>query len=495
MACAPCGIVRLVSVVAVVGLTIGSARAGESSVGAYVGGRVAHTDNLSLGATDEIGAHVTEVSTGINFDRLQPRINAHVAYDVQGLLYEDSTLDEVYQQLDARTNLSLIAERLFLDAFGVYDQTIVDPTAQFSFNNLTVSNNRSDIGILGLSPSLALDVGENVVGELRFTTIWADYEDPTLRDSNVRSTTLSLGNADIRRGGTWALAYDRQQFEYDSLSDFEYETFTLQVGYWLGSTVRLFTTQGLESDYTLVFAQTGASPGLDDHYWDAGVELTPSARANLTMTVGERTFGETRGMRASYETRRGRFGVSYTEEPSSVLRDQARSAQTTGEFAPIDSLDDPNGNVFYLQKRWDAFYTLQRAKSRLGFRFYEDRRFDIVAALNGVEQETQKYRGTEIWFDWDLNVVWDVTASVQVAQRTSALSLVDDEFDYVALDFRRPIGEKGQLSFQVSRETGQSVSQFEENQISVAFQRAYGANAAGGVPSRYSGLVGAGQGR
>jgi uncharacterized protein (PEP-CTERM system associated) len=495
MACLLCGIVRLVSVAAVLGLTIGNALAGESTVGAYVGGRVAHTDNLNLSAADGEDASVMEVSTGINFDRLQPRIDAHVAYDVQGLFYEDSTLDQVYQQLDARTNFSLIAERLFLDAFAVYDQTIADPTAQFSFNNLTVNNNRADIAVAGLSPSLALDVGENVVGELRYRTIWSDYDDEALQDASVRSTTLNLGNADLRRGGTWALAYEREQFEYDFLQDIEFETFAVELGYWIGQTVRVFTTQGLESDYSLVFATTGPSPGLDDHYWDTGIEVRLNERADLTLRVGHRNFGETRGVSASYATRYGRFSASYTEEPSSFVRDQAFSAQTTGELAQIDNLASLDANIFYLQKRGDVSYVLERAKSRLGFRVYKDRRFDLAAALGGVEQESESYGGAEIWFDWDFSVVWAVIASAQVATRTFALRPIDEEFDYVALDFNRRIGEKGQLSFLVSRETAQPTSEFEEHQVSVSFQRSYGANAAGGVPARYSGLVGASPGR
>lgn len=486
------GIVRIVAVAAVIALPIENAPAAESSVGAYVGARAAYSDNLTLSADDAESGRVNEISTGISLDRVQPRIDTHVAYDVQGMFYDVSSSDQAYQQLDARADLALVPNRFFLDVFGVYDQTIVDPTGPISFNNLTLTGNREDVALVGLTPRVSLDIGESVTGELRFSRIRSNYETDNFRDSDESNAEFSLRNVDDRQGGTWALAYSSESFDYDSSPDVEFETLTLQLGYWVGSTTRFFATQGLESDYRFVFATTGDSPGLDEHYWNAGVEVQPNERANITLAVGDRSFGQTHSLNVAYETRRGNLAVAYSEEPSSFARDQARSAQQSGEIAPIDGLDGLSGNLFYLQKRWDASYALERAKSSFGFRFFDDRRFDILAAMNDVSTETESYRGTDVWLAWDFSVRWNVTANAQVAKRGSVIFSTVDELKYFGLNFGRQIGQKGLLSLLVSRESakplsGASANAYEENQVSIAFRRSYGAEAGGGVPSRYSG--------
>ena len=209
---------------------------------------------------------------GFTFSRSQRRLDADVSYQLQGVFYNQaSDLNEVYHTLDASSRLALVRDRFYLDTFAIYDQAIVDPAGKFAFNKLAITGNRTDFLSIGASPNVVLEFGANVTGEARVSVSKITYDDPTLDESTERFVSFNLGNTEVRSGGSWVVRYDKEHYDYEVTSDVEFETFAVELGFWPVATFRLFTTQGLESDYTLVFSQTpGAeSPGL--HYsWNIG---------------------------------------------------------------------------------------------------------------------------------------------------------------------------------------------------------------------------------
>ena len=89
----------------------------------------------------------------INFETVAPRLDAHVRSQVDGLFYDKQrSANQVFNTLDASTQVALVLQRLFLDAFAIYDQTVVEPTGKSSFNKLALTGNRTDVGIVALAP-------------------------------------------------------------------------------------------------------------------------------------------------------------------------------------------------------------------------------------------------------------------------------------------------------------------------------------------------------
>jgi hypothetical protein len=474
------------------------ARAADSALTANVGTRVAHSDNVALAAPgSEQAEEIGEVTAGIVYDRTGQRQDTRIQYQAQGIYYNESKdSDEVFNTLNAQTRLALVLDRFFLDGFALYDQTVVDAKSKYSFNKLALTGNRTDVAVVGLSPNVSLDFGEKIAGELRFTDSRVNYDDPTLEDNKERVGTFTLGNSNSREGGSWALKYDSEDYDYESSPTVHLETFDVQLGYWVGPTVKLFTTQGLESDYTLVGRQDG-SPGLDEHYWYLGIDWKPSERNEITVSSGERSFGDVQTFDWRYSAAHGGINVGYAEQPSTFLRDQLHSVRRSGELSPIDTLDGPNGNLFYLQKRLNVTFLLERPRSNAALRVFQEQRFDILDALNDVRSQTEEYRGGELSMGWNMNTRATIGMSFQEARRQSTLQSVNDELQYVSIQYERKVGRQGAFTANFGREsatpkggiTGEN--DYTENQVSVGIRRWFGSAPVSGAPRRFSGYLNA----
>jgi len=519
MASAPRTPARAIRAATVMALFASAADA-AAEVGAHVGGQLVHTDNITLAPGDAAQAeNVLDVTTGVAFERTQPRLDAHAAYDIEGVFYDDtSEANEVYHSLDAAATLALVLDRLYLDAFAIYDQTLSDANGKYSFNNISLTGNRTDVAIVGVSPFLLLNIGDNVTGELRYDYATFDYEDSVLQDSDQRFVSATLGNPGRRRGASWNVGYYNQHYGYGNVAygDVEFEWLESQLGFWATPSVRLFTTQGLESDYRMVplytnpvpgsppsvqpTAASPESPGLDEHYWYVGAEWRPSERQTVEFETGERSFGESNRFTWNRRSRGGGITVSYDEGPSGFLEDQLSSARSAGELAPIDTLSGPNGNPFYLQKIWNVMFVLEGNRTTSGVRFFDEERFDIARMVENNEDEvqTESYRGTELTFAFDLSSRGHITASAQIAERRSLITLTNDDFEYLSIAWTRDLGRATQLELWGSREAsepqlGGPGFDYEANQIHVSLSRSFGAVSGERVPRRYSGFLDASQ--
>jgi len=467
-----------------------------------VGLSVAHTDNVEL-ANDGFGhsERVTDVRTGFNFSRSQPRLEADVSYQAEGVFYgklQDS--DEVFHQLDAAGRFALISDRLFLDMFGVYGQTLVDPTQKYSVNNLAVTGNRMDVALLGVSPTIDLGIGENVTGELSQGATRVNYDSPTVQDSTERFVHFDLGNTGKRDGGSWTTRYSRERFEYERSNTVELENVEVDLGRWFRGGWRLFTTQGLESDYAGLEASGELDAGgLQQHYWYVGTNWQPDPRSDLEVSFGDRAFGQAHRFAFSRRFRGGGISIDYSEEPSTFLRDQIGAARVTGELAPIDSLDGANGNQLYLQERFNVALALARAKSDVGFRVFDEKRFEIGTDLGSDTDPTETRRGAEASFGWRLNSRTSLAASAQVVNRFSVVNVVHDKLRYLSLQMRRRIGTKQSAYMNLSRESSWPSSdvsgenQYEQNYLVIGVERSFGADNSGGFSRRYAGYAGVGR--
>jgi hypothetical protein len=473
--------------------------AAESQLGAHLGLDLIHSDNVGLTSTDSAQSDTAaRPVAGINFNRSQSRFESSVAYEVEGFFYKDTEdSNSTFHSLDASGTLELLTERWFFDVYGVYDQTLIAPENDFAFNNFGSAGNLTDVGVVGASSTLQLGFGANARGALVASYSQLNYDDPSIIDTAERFVDFELGNGDARAGGAWAVRYNQEEYDYDILA-IELLTFEVDLGYWIGR-AKLFTTQGLENDYAEQIASGSLeSGGLDAHYWYVGVDWVPDDRSNVSVAIGERQFGDAKRFRWERRLRAGSLSFSYNEEPATFLREQLSSIRITGELAPIDALDGPAGNRLYLQERYDLAFFIDRPKSGMGFRFFDESRFDLVDQTTGTgeQEETEAYRGTEASFEWRYNERASLSASLQIARREYTLNDIDDRLQYATISWGRQWGRQGTLSVSVQRQTAEPESasdigqEYEQNNITVGIQRWFGAPPTGGASRRVSGYAG-----
>jgi hypothetical protein len=491
---------RIIYTAAGLGLTGGPALAGDSEFGAHAGARIGYSDNVTLApAGSELDQRITELDGGFTFSRSQERLDAYVAYLLEGVFYPGaSDSNQVYNTLDASSRLAMIRDVFYLDTFAVYDQTVKDSAGAYSFNKLAITGNLTDMLSIGVSPYVLLEIGSNVTGLARVSFSKLDYDEPTLDDSSEKFAMFNLGNSKARSGGSWGVSYNKELYDYEHSPDVDFESLAVDLGFWVVPTLRLFTTQGLESDYTLVLEQPGkAAPGLDTHYWYVGAEWRPSDRNILTVTTGERSFGHAESFNWAYKAAKGGIGLNYSEEPATYVREHLRSTRTTGELSPIDSLDGPEGNPFFLQKSWALTFTLDRPRTGAGLRFFDERRYDIVeATVNGQPGGVvEKYTGLELDGSWKINTAASINVAVQRAERTSVLSQLDDTIDYAYVEWARRVGRQNQLNLRFARESSEpgagaiGRAAYVENQVTIGISRWFAADTTSGVSKRFNGYL------
>jgi hypothetical protein len=264
----------------------------------------------------------------------------------------------------------------------------------------------------------------------------------------------------------------------------------------------LFTTQGLESDYTLALNTdpNKPEPGLDKYYWAVGTEWRPNERTTLVVTTGERAFGDVHTLNWDYHGKTGGINLYYSEEPSTYLREQLNSARTGGELSPAEQVEGPNGNPFFLQKRAGAAFVLNRPRMTAGLHLTDDRRYDIQqAVLTGSSgQLIERYRGASLDWTWSLHTLARVGFNLESAERESTLNSVDDAIRYVRAYWNRVIGKQNRFEVSVSHEHGDpksplnvSENRYDESQLSVSISRWFGHDTTQGVPKRFTGYLNA----
>jgi hypothetical protein len=303
---------------------------------------------------------------------------------------------------------------------------------------------------------------------------------------------------------SWSVNYDGEHFEYGLPGPIEFEKLFVELGFWPQQTLRIFTTQGLESDYSLVDAYSLSTmaerPGLDKPYWYVGLDWEPNEHSTTVVSVGERQFGHTYNIDWSYYSSLGGVNLSYSEQPNTFLRDQLYSAHNAGEFTPIDTPDGPRGNPFYLEKLASAVFLLDRPRSHVALRLSREERFDILAATDDVKTKTEEYDTVELSFGWNMTPVAFLSLGTQISNRKSALSQINDRISYTILTWGHQVGRRGEFTASLSHErgvpnNGSAFNDYQENQISVGIRRRFGSVQASGVPERFKGYLNAPPGR
>jgi uncharacterized protein (PEP-CTERM system associated) len=80
---------------------------------------------------------------------------------------------------------------------------------------------------------------------------------------------------------------------------------------------------------------------VDDTNWSAGFAWTPSRRTNLTATYGQRFYGDTYDVSASYRARTSSWRVSYTEGVNDISQLTLREGTVYLFLCPGENPGDP----------------------------------------------------------------------------------------------------------------------------------------------------------
>jgi len=365
------------------------------------------TDNVELQPSGEEDSDwITEVAPGFSADIVSPRVAANIDYEMQLLKYaEDSTDNEVYNQLFATSRFALVPQEFFLDTFARYQQENFSPAGRITFDNIFVSDNLLDSATFGARPFHVGKWGEWGESLLRYTYYgvrFANADSGVVEpsDTDTNQVELSLGSPSDARGFSWKVAGGATQTKFDEVADteadeFRYDLVGLELGVPVGSRTRLLGKVAQESDVE----EDPSQGGLDANAWLVGFAWEPSNLQTLEVLGGQRFYGSAWEVHWSRRGTSGLLTLDVTQAPATASAVLFNDIQLDPEsirppqFPAIDAgaLD----NRVFLQKLASATASYEFTRSTLFLRLYSDQReyFDTVGGDGDIY-------GWALAYDW-----------------------------------------------------------------------------------------------
>jgi uncharacterized protein (PEP-CTERM system associated) len=317
------------------------------------------SDNISLDDENKESDLVTEITPGISIHGGGARVTADIDYQLQSLFFlRTKGADNIYNQLDARGNVELAKDTLFLDAWGNITQVLVNATDTISRNAVNASTNRTNSYSWSLSPYLQSHFGGYADGVFRYGYSQTRYGEGA---SNATINSFDVGLVSGRRGLSelsWIADYNYTDQQRDTTSDAVFENGEAQARYRITNRFGLIGTVGFANN-DFETSRNNVNGG----YWSAGgfwqpnrylsleaqkgtnlesaaIGLYPISRTSLLASYRNRTVGLNPGptWQGSFNhyTRRTTWSASYSE---STTTQQLQTVEGGGTvFLSIDPI-------------------------------------------------------------------------------------------------------------------------------------------------------------
>jgi hypothetical protein len=393
-----------------------------------------YTDNVALAPK---GAEENEFATQLNFSVTAnadtARQKTSIAYRLQNIFYaEDTSGDQTFNQLDARGDVRAWGESFFIDWSSTVSQEVIDPTQSLPTDNVTVTDNRTNVGTLQVSPFWTQEIGGGVQTLVRYTAgiVRYDEDDEALEDTNNNIGQFTVGKGVGRISWQFDYVNNRVKFvEENTINTFE--RIGLDLGYLVSPATRLTALMGYEDNE---FETNVTTEPTDGSFWAVGILWQPSRRNELEVRYGERFFGRTGNFRWRFQGRILTSNFTYTEGFTTAGQVQLDTRPGSGVTTDPAQFRD---QVFFSQ-RFSGDLTVKLRKAEFAFNAFNERQeFQVTADENEING---------VGASW----LW------QFASRTSGR--LDLRFERSEFLTQRQENELSQAAFLLQRQIGRTAS-------------------------------------
>jgi uncharacterized protein (PEP-CTERM system associated) len=284
-----------------------------------VGASATYTDNVDQSPDNEESALILTASPGFTLQsKGSRRVEATVSYNLSAVArFGGGDDNDLNHNLNATGYAELVEDFFFIDASARVSQELISLLGSPADATIN-SSNRATTGSWDISPYIKQRFGNFADFQARYSTGGTLFENNVLSDlySNTFSASLTSGSRFDKLN--WGLDYSfRDVSERDSGGidgSHTYEVANLSLAYALTRKFRLIGNVGHE----WINYQEPSAVDLDHSNWSAGFAWTPSRRTSLEATMGQRFFGDTYSLSASYRAREAVFTASYTEDVNDI---------------------------------------------------------------------------------------------------------------------------------------------------------------------------------
>lgn len=378
---------------------------------------VSYVDNIDLSsASSPPSAVVLQLNPGFTLQKSGRRLSAYVDYQLQNLFYSyDGALDDedtykAYQQVTAHGNSELVKKLFFIDVGASYSQQNAFGSKVLSFDNLSLSSNRSNVKTVSVSPYLQHRFGltANVELRTRFDRYTNDLNAANNADIRQISLLINSGTRFDRLG--WSMNGSRKEVDNKVQQDRTFTVVGLRLTYKLASRISLLASAGHEKDeYKHLDSATSRGSS-----WTAGIQWNPSKRTDLSAEVGRRYYGHTGAVTFNHHTKHTIWSLGYTEDitDQSLIQTEMRLVQI-GVTAP--SGGSPGGEPVYADLPFPvlATGTILRRTGSAGLTI-DARKSSLKFHVSQIKYDYQLSDSEEKLLISDLSWQWNASSKVKM---------------------------------------------------------------------------------
>jgi len=426
---------------------------GVNAVGTY-------SDNINIARnnTTEIDDFIFQVNPYLSVRRDSSRLKLNLDYQLQSLFYSDQDQNnEVYHQLKSNLKANIVKDVFFVNASAQYGQSLINSAGKAVLNNLSVTNNRTNVASANINP-----YGVFRSGRIAKTTVGIDgkvvkYRTNLLNDSEYTRYYIRVESGPNFNKLKWNFNYNKDKSTTDNRPDSDFESY--DVGLNLGISRKLaFVAMIGEEDFSYLRAAATEDPqGIN---WNLGAVWTPGKLTSVEVRFGKRFYGSTGLLKVSSKTRKTESALNYQEDVSvsTITEFERQVFQVIDEFGNpvldvagrpsfIDITQPIASSDIFIRKRMSANFALKSAKSRLAFSAYNEKR--LYQAANNQE----RVYGLNGRFDWNFALRTKLRLGATGQIRNFRGSSRQDGFANVRATIERKMRRKltGSISVQHTR--------------------------------------------
>lgn len=363
-----------------------------------------YLDNVFLSPPgDEASDFVTEIDPEISIQAYSRRGYVNFDYRMQNLFYANNNSENTTNhELEADASSELYKNLLFLDLTASYRQVLISPEGRGGFNNLSITNDRTNEGDFTISPYFIKQFGNFAIGELRYTYGQVDYSGndespadtringifvnlssspfaevlagtPALTQNRRKVSARNLGSTENSSTGTdtsnllnalreietppnesvdresiktpsdsfqWNVSYQRDESNSADNINTRFEDVAINLGYLSALNLALLGEFGYQNDSFEHSSQIDDPVGV---FWSVGIGWNPIRRTTVVAKVGERPFGNSYSFALQHYTRRTTVEIDYFEDYSNTA--SATLESNGGIFTNDPSNDLSSGTI------------------------------------------------------------------------------------------------------------------------------------------------------
>jgi len=357
-----------------------------------------YASNINLSSSGGDGAFGVELAPGAYAAYNSDRFTGAADYSLIGRLWDDGSLDDITNALDANGRWTAVPELLLVNGAASYSDVVIDQRQGGNYGNLGVFNsgNTAQKATAAVSPLLQkrfqdlqfdasysygrvwyLDVDNDQSGSpiTRFAT----------NDSENQQVRVSLGLVPDARKYTGKVFYSWDHSDIENSIPYEFERVGFDGSLELSRTLSMVGDVGRESALDV----STSDGGLDSDFWSAGVRWANSARSSAEARYGERFFGTSYDVNIRHSARMLEFSASYSESPRVQIYEYNLDSFNPGELPPgfnPDDLAQFNGQP-YVGRNTRVAVAAKGARTTIEVRGYDTEQ-DYLNPLIGDDQWT-----------------------------------------------------------------------------------------------------------